>query len=87
MNVYSVDERDSSTEMTASGYRIMIVNPGRRISAFNLDGGSASEALEWAKKNASDGGFSVAARFDEDGGGVTLIWLTPPPEVVMERIG
>lgn len=87
MKVYSVDERDSVEEMVASGYRVMLVRPGRRVSAFNVDAASVSEAFAWAAENCADGAFAIAARFELFGGGVSLMWLTPPPEEVMAELG
>ncbi|GAA4784428.1 hypothetical protein [Microbacterium gilvum] len=86
MNVYSVDERDAREEVTAHGYRVMILHSGRRVSAYNLDGADAREVFAWAEENSRDGAFSVASRFELDGGGVSLVWLTPPPEVVLESL-
>ncbi|MCM6762346.1 hypothetical protein NB037_07935 [Rathayibacter sp. ZW T2_19] len=87
MKVYSVDERDSVEEMAASGFRVMLVKAGRRVSAFNVDAASVSEAFAWAEENCAEGAFSLAARFELSGGGVSLMWLTPPPEELMAELG
>ena len=90
------DERDAREEMTADGYRVMIVGPGRRVSAYDLDQATASEAFTWARENSqpvpstesSDGvrSYAVAARWNMPGGGVSLVWLTPSADDVMERL-
>jgi len=74
-------------EMAASGYRVMLVRSGRRVSAFNIDAASVREALAWAEENSANGAFSLAARFELFGGGVSLMWLTPAPEELMAELG
>ncbi len=82
-----MDERDAQVEMQADGYRVAVVHPGRRVSTFNVDGCSAEEARAWAVEHSREGGYSLAARFDHSSGdGVTLMWLTPPPEDVMDEL-
>lgn len=87
MQVTLVDERDAQLEMRADGFRVFVVHPGRRVTAYNVDAASVQEAFTWATEAASGAGFSLAARFDQSGGGVALMYLTPPPEIIMEQLG
>lgn len=86
MQITLVDERDAQIEMQADGFRILVIESGRRVTAYNVDGASIDEAFAWAAETANGGGFSLAARFDQSGGGVALMYLTPPPEIVMEQL-
>ncbi|WP_307843944.1 hypothetical protein [Sanguibacter suaedae] len=83
-----MDERTCEHEMNADGYRVAVVYPGRRVATFDVDECSTQEARAWAEARGDEaGGFSLAARFDHvPKGGVTLMWLTPPPEDVMEAL-
>lgn len=85
MDATSVDERDVEFESQPDGYRVLLIRPGRVVSAFNLDDCTAGEALAWAVEHQGDGDFALAARYrDRPGGGVGLMWLTPPPEELMD---
>lgn len=85
MDANSVDERDVEFESQPDGYRVLLVRPGRVVSAFNLDDCTAGEALAWAVERQGDGAFALAARYrDRPDGGVGLMWLTPPPEELMD---
>lgn len=96
MKVNPVDERDAREEVTADGYRVMIVGPGRRVSAYDIDQATVSEAFAWARANSHpvppahghDGvrGYAMAARWDMPAGGVSLMWLTPSADDDMERL-
>lgn len=72
--------------MRADGFRVLLVQRGRRVTAYNVDGASVQEVFTWATEAAVGGAFSLAARFDQSGGGVTLMYLTPPPEIIMEQL-
>ena len=78
MDAYLVDERDATEEVRASGFRVMILEPGR-VSAFNLDAATAAEAHSWAEEHRGSRGYALAARLDGPQG-VRLVWLTAPPE-------
>lgn len=83
-----MDERDAQVEMQIDGYRVAVIRSGRRVSTFNVDDCSVEQARAWAMEHSGDGGYSLAARFDHSsGGGVTLMWLTPPPEDIMDEVG
>ncbi|MEI2268191.1 MULTISPECIES: hypothetical protein [unclassified Microbacterium] len=85
MKVQQVDERDARSEDYAVGYRVMLVGPGLRIAAFDVDDATPRDVMEWAESAAAtrEANFSIAARTRSDDGGVDLIWLTPPPETFM----
>lgn len=86
VRVDQVDERDALSEDYAAGYRVMLVGPGRRVAAFDVDDASPGEVERWAESAAVErnAGFSIAARTAR-AGGVDLIWLTPPPETLMRQ--
>lgn len=88
MRVTQVDERTARVEMEVDGYRVAVVYPGRRVATFDVDECSTQEARAWAEARGREaGGFSLAARFDHvPKDGVTLMWLTPTPEDVMQSL-
>jgi hypothetical protein len=77
-DAYPVGERDTTEEIRASGFRVMVLGPGT-ISAFDLDGATAAKAQTWAEIHRGSTGYALAARVDGPQG-VTLVWLTQPPE-------
>lgn len=82
-----MDERDVEMEMAADGYRVMIIYPGRRTAAYNLDNCTATDAHAWAIEHSGDGEYALASRVDKTPwSGVTLTWLTPLPEDIMDSL-
>ena len=48
VNAYPVDERDAVQEQRLLDWRIMLLRPGRRVSAFNVDAATYEDAAAWA---------------------------------------
>ena len=84
MHAYPVDERDARTEAFATRFRVVVVDPipSGPWTAFDLDDATAAEAWAWAERHKGDGGYALAVRQEHPDGGVALLWLTDPPDVL-----
>lgn len=85
MDITQVDEWDAQVEMTAKGFRMLLIKPGRRVTAYDIDG-NASRKHSRGPRGTWVGRLLDSCAIRPIRGGVTLMYLAPPPEATMDQL-